>query len=352
MHRDIESLIDARYLELCTPQMAYEWLKELQRPEPTGTSRTDFFAKFLGPKDWSRNHEMALYGRDDRMIDYGLARYGLSAPVANELYKRLPHKDRLVMRACHPAGGGPLEPLKLETDEAIQEMAIIVGNPYLEDEVLKQFFERTGAFKRLDDEHFLAALKIAATNPWLHDDTDERKKHSRSESYWEMLKVAWSLPGIVPVERKWSDALWELYRNMEPVGVDFATMINRWYIDEEGKDPERQSSWNLRRLLGRYIQGGGDHADLAVRVGFYSAFYNKDFTERQRQIEAYVTRDGVPAAYALIENRGLWMWFDLREKLKEVVLQVARENSDQRLWATFERKEKEHKERNPDWWKH
>ncbi|MFD1940827.1 hypothetical protein [Paradevosia shaoguanensis] len=346
MHKAVEEQVETRYLVLCSPQAAYDWLSTLTRPSPHGMSHSDILHLILhGSSEWSAGREATLMERNDPLIDHGLARFGLSKRIADELYTRLPHHDRLTMRAYHASGGGPIAPLDTGGSNAIQEMAFLVGNPYTADDVMKLFFTRTGPFRRLDDEEFGVALKIAATNAWLHDDVFQRERPIRQDSFYSMVREAWTVPMRVPINQEWAAILVAMFDKLTPIEADLDGIISRWQIDDPAKEHSAQYSWQLRKIVGRYISGGVDASDLATRLGAYSGFSSDTHNDWER----FAARDGVLGAISLMENRSLWAWPTHRSKLRELVIKVARDHNDYHIWPMFQEKEKALQTSNPEW---
>src|SRR5919106_5351436 len=115
MDEKTNSLIEGKYLSVCLPEMAYQWLRS--RTPDTSVYRNAPYVRMSGDH---HHYEMILLERNDPLIDFGLARYGWSIEVANKLYERLDHASKCAMRAYHLAQGGPTEPF-LQMDGSNEE---------------------------------------------------------------------------------------------------------------------------------------------------------------------------------------------------------------------------------------
>lgn len=347
MHKEVEEYVEARYLALCSPQAAYDWLSNLPRPKPNGRDGKDvLYRLFSGSKDWSAGREATLLNRNDPLIDYALARWGLSAVVAEKLYPRLSTEDRMTMRACHVAGGGPRKPLEADGDQPMQEAAFLLTNPYAPDDLLKLFFTRSGPFEKITDDQFGAMLKLTGSNTWLHqweylDDAPER-----AESYYPMIRTVWALSMSVPVDQNWADNIWHVLDKLSLTNFDQRDeAVERWRIEQPGKDQHHHASFHVRRLLSRGQPDAMHSDDLAVRLGAYSVFHADKYPGWQE----IVVRDGVLGGYNLINNTDLFVSAKNRDQMRDVVVQIARDANDNRVYQAFKDAEKKHRDKKPDW---
>jgi hypothetical protein len=91
----IQTIIDAKFLSLCTAPEAVAWLKEKRQKikRLNSLAREDFTCQ-----------EETLAARKDPYIDFGLARYGTSK-AGKHVYARDDEAIRLTFLAHFPNGG-------------------------------------------------------------------------------------------------------------------------------------------------------------------------------------------------------------------------------------------------------
>src|SRR5271166_703553 len=74
-----EEIIEGAFLEVCPPSEAVEWLKRRRE----SASKTPLLMR-----DDNKHQEEILYLRNDAFIEFGLARYGVNADIAQRIYQR------------------------------------------------------------------------------------------------------------------------------------------------------------------------------------------------------------------------------------------------------------------------
>lgn len=356
MDQNIQRILEARFLKVCSAQMAYDWLASQPRPEPRLGSRrvNDLFAALLSHHfDPTVDQEFALLSREDPLIDYALARFGTSPRVAEALYPRLSQEDRCVMRAYHFAGGGPLKPLLESTPEIIQELAFWVGNPNIGDDALFDLFDRSGPFENVDDEKYCALIEIAAYNPRLATPYEGSILELGDIGYNEVFAKAWSMAVTVPATQAWASALRILLSHTLPhvQNLDVDAALERWRIDEKPEDKDHPASmpasWHLRALLGQFLgEAGLESDDMAVRAGAYRIFQPSKFPDWPK----FGERDGQTFVESAWHNEGIWREPAQRERLFEVARKADTSLAGDSL-TNYVARERYWKSKHPEWFK-
>jgi hypothetical protein len=127
-----EQIVDAKFLEVCPPNEAVQWLRATR----SGLGRLNSLMR----KDYSYQ-EQALSARSDPYIDFGLARYGSSNVAGRIVFDRGDLGIRCTYLAHFPNGGfgwtnhfelAPVPPQQLE------ELCALVTNPSLTDELFRE----------------------------------------------------------------------------------------------------------------------------------------------------------------------------------------------------------------------
>jgi hypothetical protein len=196
------SLIEGKYLSVCSPEMAYQWLRS--RTPDTSVYRN---APCIGVSGDHDHYETILLERNDPLIDFGLARYGWSIEVAKKLYERLDHAAKCAMRAYHLSQGGPAEPfleMDVSNEESLRELIAWIYNPYHGDDFFDDLFNKTGVFERLADDSYLTLIYLAGRNKRLStpyeslslDGWDEYRYHEVFHQAWKLARALDSAVGL------------------------------------------------------------------------------------------------------------------------------------------------------------
>ncbi|MBF0677897.1 MAG: hypothetical protein IR164_03015 [Devosia sp.] len=353
MHKDIQNALDARFLAICTPQMAYDWLAARPKPQLFRTRGGELFGGlFGGAFDPTAEAEHSLFLREDPFIDYALARFGQSARVAAMLHSRLSLEDRKVMRACHAAGGGPLKPLLETSPEVVQELAFWVCNTNIGDDGLEHLFQKTGPFEKVEDGEYRALVELAGSNarlamPYKRDFMDGFDEHA----YYRIFQLAWGMTATAPVTQEWARALYTLlYQTIPKVGgLDIDAAIERWRIDDKPEDVKKwhgmSNSWYLRSLLGRFKGDAGlvSH-DMAIRSGAYTVFDPQSCLDWPD----FARRDGIVFFNAALENEAIWRNFSDRIRLSKIAWNIDG-NSSLDSPNAFKSRQRYWKSKHPKW---
>ena len=323
MDEKTNSLIEGKYLSVCLPEMAYEWLHS--RTPDTSVYRNAPYIGMSGDHDYC---ETVLLERNDPLIDFGLARYGWSIEVANKLYERLDHAAKCAMRAYHLAQGGPAEPffqMDVSNEENMREMIAWIYNPHHSDEFFDSLFNKTGVFEHLSDDNYLTIIYLAGQNKRLSTPYDSLYLDGGDDyRYHEVFSQAWKMTLRVPTTQPWAQALEALLQNAvrdRAHDFDVSASIARWRIDDkpvqEGKWYDMSPSFYLRSTIADLLEANDDlldSDDLALRGSFYKRFQ----PYRYKNWPDFAVRDsGVFFEFAL-RNMNLWRNREERERLSEL----------------------------------
>jgi len=350
MHEHIQKIVDQRYLELCAPQAAYEWLRDL--PPLRGFYRNRFSDS--GAKD---EHENVLLDRDDPLIDYALARYGRSGEVATKLYSRLSPADRRVMRACHFAGGGPSEfnTGSGTSPDQMNEMEVWVVNPNIGDEAFSDLFNRRGVFEKATDDQWQTLLAWAGMNPRLSTPYESIFMDGYDEyTYCKTFHEAWLLTKSVPTTQSWAGTLNALLENMvaDSHDLDINAALERWQIDEEGKASSpwysQSQSWYLRSHISGLLPADKSlvsSPDVAVRASFYQRFNPRLYSEWPD----FAKRDGDIFFNYAMNNELLWRSEDDRQKLSDIAWDLPDKHSTMDAPNSLKAVESRMRRNHPEW---
>jgi hypothetical protein len=124
----ISTIIDVKFLSVCPPSEAVAWLRE--KREGIGIGKLNLFTR----TDYSYQ-ELALAGRNDAYIDFGLARYGTSTEAGKIVYARGDDAIRLTLLAHFPNAGfrilGEDFELASQAPFASQREACLRSGPWL-----------------------------------------------------------------------------------------------------------------------------------------------------------------------------------------------------------------------------
>jgi hypothetical protein len=354
MDEGTEKLIEGKYLSVCSPDMAYQWLSA--RAPQTSVYRNAHYVSSSGPHE---HFEEILLERNDPLIDYGLARHGWSSDVAEKLYDRLDHAGRCTMRACHLAGGGPPEPfegIKEFTDELLRELIAWVYNPNHSDEFFEGLFNRSGVFERLTDKHFQILIHLAGRNQRLSTPYESLYLDGFDDyRYHQVFAHAWNMTLWVPTTQAWAGALEALLQNMvRGAGNDFDVggAIERWRIDEKqptaDKWYENSRSFFLRSIIAD-LQKADDQLlnsqDLALRFSFYRRFNPHQYEGWPKFLE----NDASIFFQGLLQNMNVWKDQRERERLAQVAWDVPDPRHNMDAPNNFRAREDHLRKQHPDW---
>jgi hypothetical protein len=185
-----EQIVDAKFLSVCPPTEAVQWLRAAARSSSIGGLNS------LTRKDYS-HQEQTLADRNDPYIDFGLARYGTSEAAGKIVYARGDLGIRCAYLAYFPGGGfGWRDNFELASSppQELEELCALVKNPSLADETFKMCFESRGVFETLTDEAFQSVLVAVSDNERLMTPYDDKYMDGYADySYHSVFEAAWKL---------------------------------------------------------------------------------------------------------------------------------------------------------------
>ncbi|MCV0351844.1 MAG: hypothetical protein K5863_17335 [Nitratireductor sp.] len=331
------------YLSVCTPDMAYKWLSEGANLYGFGRDR----------------YEAILLGRNDPLIDLGLARYGESDVIAEELYQRLDKYSRCAMRAFHKASGGPSGVFSNCSDfSSEQEVELLcwVFNKYHDDDFFIDLFNKDGIFSDISDGLFLEIISAVEKNEKLNYVEEGRSVDYEPIADAKVQESAWNLTLRVPTTQEWAKVLWRLLRNWVMAGphkFDALGAFYRWKVDDGSYDDNRlwssqKSSVLLRSSIADLLDFDNSWFgcdDIALRCSFYRRFNPKYYDDWGR----FLDYDGDASWRAVLENGYIWANPESRGKLREIAVQ--RDASDPLSYPldSFKAKLIRYEKAFPDW---
>jgi hypothetical protein len=268
-----EQIVDAKFLSVCPPTEAVQWLRAARSSSIGGLNS-------LSRKDYS-HQEQTLADRNDPYIDFGLARYGTSEAAGKIVYARGDLGIRCAYLAHFPGGGfGWRDNFELASSppQELEELRALVKNPSLADETFKMCFERRGVFETLTDEAFQSVLVAVSDNERLMTPYDDKYMDGYADySYHGVFEAAWKLTLTTPVTAKWSGVLYHLlYRCLPPHSFDAVAAIKHWYFPPTNEGEIRDYGLHLRSRLADLLKADDalllESKDAALRTSFYRRF--------------------------------------------------------------------------------
>lgn len=344
MTLNTEEIIEGAFLEVCPPSEAVDWLKRKRE----STSKTPMLMR-----DDNKHQEEILYLRNDAFIEFGLARYGVNADIAQRIYQREHLGIRCTLLASFPSGGfdpyGERFLLHASMPTGTQELCALFSNSTLSDSILEKFLQRKAPFDSLSDETFESAIIALAKNPRMSTPYDEKFLDGYSDySYHKVFSCAWQLAATAPVTPRWANVLYYLLNACQPPrGMDPAPMIKRWYFRTENPD-QVDAGFYLRSRLADLL--AADKAllgarDPALRTSFYRRFrpteFPKWFTFAEMDQEHFLD--------SALHNPNLWRTENDRETLSQLSWKHPDPQSDLMMVNHFRAVEGRMREQHPEW---
>lgn len=197
--------------------------------------------------------EKSLLARGEPLIDLGLARYARYKEVVTSLYQksRAMSADRLQERylrglriAClsnEVVGGvvrrfpqnilGKKEFARLVAEGDEEDLAALLSNRNLADEVLEDLYNNAGLFASLPDERRRCLVILSVGNPRLT--TKEDSEGGPDLGYMRIHKALISMLASVPTTADWLITLRELLNQLDPDELGFrdepiTSILERW----------------------------------------------------------------------------------------------------------------------------
>jgi hypothetical protein len=354
--------LEARLLA-SSPEAVFEELKKLS-------------AKTRARRWWNDSadkYEISLINRNERLINLGLAAYGTNTEVLKALYKHglEPAQDVADasymegLRICclsnstapeaHMLFHFPDEVIGLEetrrviTEASDNEVAALIQNPKVSDDLLEALYKRQGAFADTPEKRWQRLIWVSASNARLvteyeYDDMPDSGHSGIHKSIFELLNTA-------PVNYHWLRTLYHLLDQLDFQQVHPAERIDhvlgRWaqLPTSEEKDRLEEGYYTtlpirdefrcfIAALYGRgfarnrtVLHGNRDADDVALRC----AHYAKSGLKSQDMEEGY-KKDGAVFTFAASLNSRVHQLRALRKLMEEEYL----DRDMTRLWLKYD----------------
>jgi hypothetical protein len=341
----VQSVIEAKFLSVCTSSEAVAWLREKRQ----GTTRLNSI--FCEGND---SQEEALVARCDPYIDFSLARYGMCAKAGKEVYARGDTAIRYTFLACFPNGGFATLfdnfDLADESPKTVDELSALVSNPSLTDDLLKQCFEKKKLFEHLSEEEIQTVLVAAADNPRLVTPYNETFMDGWSDySYHSVFSAAWKLAETAPNTMRWASVVYHLLnRCLSPVDFNSTVAIPRWHFEVEKDKDQRNIGFYLRSRLADVLRADEallKSSDPALRDSFYKRFHPSQFP----QWPHFAKSDPEYFLDAAMQNMNLWVSGELREWLSQLCWAHPDPSSLMDMPNRYRGMDKQMRSEHPEW---
>jgi hypothetical protein len=247
-----ELRIDAAYVTNCSPEAAYDWLKQRANDIHAAGNRRELLST-VGEQKAAALLEWILLRRKQPLINLGIAQFGRSSAIVRKAYYKAYYTGDIGVRCGAWANivVGPNELLaeswytpidlkRLAELGAVAEITSLASNPKIGDQALVDLIQRCGAFAKLSETKYRQALVALGDNPRLAQDYgDDRPMDGWGEyQHGRAFDAAWGLAILLPANQHWAYVLHSLLRNcVKPTlfkEVDAA--IERWRIDKNEWD--------------------------------------------------------------------------------------------------------------------
>jgi hypothetical protein len=357
---DAEERLNTGLLAEAAPIEVYEWLRMRSQDPSAG------WGSVLGASDGvedkgRRMIERVLYGRNDRLIDFALARFGFSENIVQRVFDRGNDVTKLAAMG-NPAGNMNLRQAdKILRDGRPVQLKILLQNDRLSDNFLEALFTRNQDDDRfdysgIDDHRFLQILSAIKGNKRLSRAYDGYLDGWAEFRYGQVFEAAWNLAKTVPVDEGWAISLEELLWDcVHPVSYnDLEPTIDRWRVEGEAVEVkgwyDRKAPFRLRTLLATLYDPDHHEAlrqseDPALRMAFYRRFSPWEYDDWSE----FLSRDGGEFINAALENKKLWQNEKVRRQLNEACWDCPDPHSTMDAPNDYIACEKHMRERYPEW---
>jgi hypothetical protein len=342
--------LEARLLA-SSPEAVFDELKKL-----SAKTRAHPFWNNSGDK-----YEISLVSRNERLINLGLAAYGTNQEVLKALYKHglEPAKDvsdtsyREGLRigclsnstapAAHFSFQFPIEIIgseeirRIVNEASSSEVAALIQNPKVSDNLLEALYKHQGVFAGTLEERWQQLIYVSASNARLV--TEYEYEDSPNMGHYGIHKSIFGLLETAPVNYQWLRTLYHLLDHLNFRQVHRAEHIDqvlgRWAqlptskeknSLEEGYFTTRNIRDEFRCLIATLyshgfvnkktvLHGDRDADDLALRCAYYAA---ADLTARD--MEAGYKKDGDVFTFAATLNSRVHQRRELRQLMEDQYL--------------------------------
>ena len=263
-----------------SPEYVLEWLQD-------NVTKENFVS------EERESLENALFSRNEKLINLGLALFGSVQSIGYRLFKS---EDMVIKRASlagrsisfgqmsdHWVMFDDVIPVLIQDAEENRSRDVdetpllqeLLQNPKLPDEVFESLYEKTGHFSKLSDRLWMNLVFFTTRNerlstPYCDDWADGYAEYTHAR----VFHLGWDLFGKFPVNGRAAVVLEMLgSKLLSENDIDTLQLIDRW----QSSDKRANQSYSfVRTRLVKTIPTSSDvfkelktHHDLAVRKGYY-----------------------------------------------------------------------------------
>lgn len=243
-------IVKAYELSIRSPQEVYEWLSH----RPQDTSEVE--------RDWDEETEMALLGRNEPLIELGLARYSNNHSRLRRIFtNRLGQAEgdtaiRLTLlcygRSSKPAAyefpqllfedrGGKVAMTSWLTTASENDISALFSNPALSKNFLLNFFEQKEVWEAITEENRHVAIRAFNAKSWFSESCPSPGLGGYVEDEFRaVFTAAWKLVETVDTTLDWATTLAVMVGRMSWIGPgkDARIVATRW----AGPDPAKEEN--------------------------------------------------------------------------------------------------------------
>lgn len=340
-------------LQHSSPEYIYGWLEE----------NALCHSEYNGNAEDRENLENKLLEVKHPLVNLGLAKYGYEGSTGAKLYKT---GDASIKKAV--LSGSTIRRVIFDNwlikNEVIENLlkqknsdnlASLLSNPFIDDDLLVALFKRKSPFDNLDSDDFLMLISYASQNPRLTEEYKSIWMDGGAEyDYNLVFTSAWKLFESLDVNVKSAAVLSRLAEKLvaeAPHDMDVATAIERWVtkVDDTKKVDSfgfaRSSLAKLYRVNSKEFRELKNSPDKALRASYYSRFSAKDSEEIREAFE----KDGEVFLDAATGNKNLFKTEEVREALSRCCWNQDDPHSRMDYPNYFNSFEAHMKKENPEW---
>ena len=324
------------WLSHASPDAVFEWLRNQEHHD-----------------SYQEEIDKVLIGRDEPLINLGLALWGYRPETGARLFK---NGDRTIKKAVmsgrsiqHAFRGGLFQVKEWQGvlmrlldsfDENLDILESYFSNEFIRDRLLVALYERQTPFDELTDEQWFKAIGCTISNPRLNTPYHGLMDFFADMSYHHVFTAAWKLFETLPVNETSVfvlELLGEKLLPVKPHDMDVLATIRRWDVEGSSQDSSIEVGYlgefgmcryNLARLIGTYtseFKSLKDSDDIALRRSYYQRFRPRN----QEEIRELFEKEKEKRIFlnAAIENLNLFMSEDFRSQLRECCLEGRKSSS-------------------------
>lgn len=363
MYLTVQDKIQASYLAKCSPQAAYEWLKETKFVG----NKSELTSKIVCLEYNRQFWEYVLSKRREPLIDQGLAEFGKWSKILMKVYLKGDKALKYAALSNPFAFGGIWSWDRLNEDKIIRklvssgkcfELEALISNEGLNDEILESFLEKTGPFKTLKKDTYLHLLVKLGKNKRMQTSTESALPNEydgwTEAQYSHVFKVAWGLTKTLPVNNNYALALHSLLENApKPYELkNLRETIKRWKKTVGGKkDPNKDTNSGFHWLRSRLAdllpadEALSRSRDFALRNSFYRRFSPSKF----EGWEKFFDKDKDNFLSNAVGNENLYTNEENRRKLVDLIFKSKSSWDIYKSWYDY--REEEYRKEQPEWFK-